>query len=59
MSWKYLNKQVIDRGRMYEIIRSPVITEKSTLGSETGNTRRDRGFVRSQSQIGQHLASKG
>ena len=34
MSWKYLNKQAIDRGRMYEIIRSPVITEKSTLGSE-------------------------
>ena len=34
MSWKYLNKQTIDRGRMYEIIRSPVITEKSTLGSE-------------------------
>ena len=34
MSWKYLNKLTIDRGRMYEIIRSPVITEKSTLGSE-------------------------
>ena len=34
MSWKYLNKQTIDRGRMYEIIRTPVITEKSTLGSE-------------------------
>lgn len=34
MSWKYLNKKSIDRGRMYEIIRSPVITEKSTLGSE-------------------------
>jgi|TARA_A100001037_G_scaffold167890_1_gene150881 large subunit ribosomal protein L23 len=34
MSWKYLNKKVLDRNRMYEIIRSPVITEKSTLGSE-------------------------
>ena len=34
MSWKYLNKPTIDRARMYEIIRSPVITEKSTLGSE-------------------------
>ena len=34
MSWKYLNKHKIDRGRMYEIIDSPVITEKSTLGSE-------------------------
>jgi large subunit ribosomal protein L23 len=34
MSWKYLNKKSVDRGRMYEIILSPVITEKSTLGSE-------------------------
>lgn len=34
MSWKYLNKKSINLGRMYEIIRSPVITEKSTLGSE-------------------------
>ena len=34
MSWKYLNKKVLDRNRMYEIIRSPVIPEKSTLGSE-------------------------
>ena len=34
MSWKFLNKKSIDRGRMYEIIRSPVITEKSTLDSE-------------------------
>ena len=34
MSWKYLNKKSIDLGRMYKIIRSPVITEKSTLGSE-------------------------
>ena len=34
MSWKYFNKQSIDKNRIYEIIRSPVITEKSTLGSE-------------------------
>ena len=34
MSWKYFNKKTLDRDRMYEIIRSPVITEKSTLGSE-------------------------
>ena len=34
MSWKYFNKKTVDRSRMYEIIRSPVITEKSTLGSE-------------------------
>ena len=34
MSWKYLNKKSVNRSRMYEIIRSPVITEKSTLGSE-------------------------
>ena len=34
MSWKYLNKKSVDRERMYEIIRAPVITEKSTLGSE-------------------------
>jgi large subunit ribosomal protein L23 len=34
MSWKYFNKKTVNRGRMYEIIRSPVITEKSTLGSE-------------------------
>ena len=34
MSWKYLNKKAVDRSRMYEIIRAPVITEKSTLGSE-------------------------
>ena len=34
MSWKYFTKSNPDRSRMYEIIRSPVITEKSTLGSE-------------------------
>lgn len=34
MSWKYLNKSKAGRERMYEILRSPVITEKATLGSE-------------------------
>jgi large subunit ribosomal protein L23 len=34
MSWKYLNKSKTGRERMYEILRSPVITEKATLGSE-------------------------
>ena len=34
MSWKYLDKNRVNRGRMYEIIRAPIITEKSTLGSE-------------------------
>ena len=34
MSWKYLNKSKLGRERMYEVLRSPVITEKATLGSE-------------------------
>ncbi len=34
MSWKYHTKTSIDQARMYELIRSPMITEKSTLGSE-------------------------
>ncbi|MBL4720755.1 MAG: 50S ribosomal protein L23 [Alphaproteobacteria bacterium] len=34
MSWKYFNKKNVDRERMYDLLRSPVITEKSTLGSE-------------------------
>ena len=34
MSWKYLNRSKPGRERMYEILRSPVITEKATLGSE-------------------------
>ena len=34
MSWKYLNKTKLGRERMYEVLRSPVITEKATLGSE-------------------------
>lgn len=34
MSWKYLNKSKPSRERMYEILRSPVITEKATLASE-------------------------
>jgi len=34
MSWKYLNKSSLGKERMYQIIKSPVITEKSTLGGE-------------------------
>lgn len=34
MSWKYFTKDKPGRERMYEILRSPVITEKATLGSE-------------------------
>ncbi len=34
MSWKYLNKSPLGKERMYQIIKSPVITEKSTLGGE-------------------------
>ena len=32
MSWKYLNKSKISKEEMYDIIRAPVVTEKSTLG---------------------------
>lgn len=34
MSWKYLNKGKVSKERQYELLRSPVITEKATLGSE-------------------------
>ena len=34
MSWKYLNKKPLGKERMYQVINSPVITEKSTLGGE-------------------------
>ena len=34
MSWKYLNKKSLGKERMYQVIKSPVITEKSTLGGE-------------------------
>lgn len=34
MSWKYLNRTSPSRERMYELLRSPVITEKATLASE-------------------------
>ena len=34
MSWKYLNKKVLSDERKYTVIKSPVITEKSTLGGE-------------------------
>jgi len=34
MSWKYLNKTTVSKERMYQVIVAPVVTEKSTLGSE-------------------------
>ncbi|MGE4220434.1 MAG: 50S ribosomal protein L23 [Alphaproteobacteria bacterium] len=34
MSWKYFKKTTISSERMYELIRSPVITEKATLGAQ-------------------------
>ena len=34
MSWKYLRKGSVNKERQYELLRSPVITEKATLGSE-------------------------
>ena len=34
MSWKYYRKTTVDKERQYELVRSPVITEKATLGSE-------------------------
>jgi len=36
MSWKYLNKSKLSKEQMYDIIRTPVVTEKSTMGSEHG-----------------------
>ncbi len=34
MSWKYFRRKNTGRERMYEILSSPVITEKATLASE-------------------------
>ena len=34
MSWKYLNRAKPTKERMYDIIRAPVVTEKSSSGSE-------------------------
>ena len=34
MSWKHFTKKKPGRERMYEILRSPVITEKATMASE-------------------------
>lgn len=34
MSWKYYRKVSVGKERQYELLRSPVITEKATLGSE-------------------------
>jgi large subunit ribosomal protein L23 len=34
MTWKYFRKTAVSKERQYELLRSPVITEKATLGSE-------------------------
>lgn len=34
MSMKYLNKAPVSKERMYDVLLSPVITEKATLGGE-------------------------
>ena len=34
MSWKYLNRTKPSKERMYQIVRAPVVTEKSTLAGE-------------------------
>ena len=34
MTWKYFRKIMVSKERQYELLRSPVITEKATLGSE-------------------------
>ncbi len=37
MSWKYFQRdKSVTKQRQYELIRSPVITEKATLGTEFG-----------------------
>lgn len=34
MSWKFLNKSKPSKERMYQVLLSPVITEKATLAGE-------------------------
>ena len=34
MTWKYFRKATVSKERQYDLLRSPVITEKATLGSE-------------------------
>ena len=37
MSWKYFKRdKMVTKQRQYELIRSPIITEKATLGAEFG-----------------------
>ncbi len=36
MSWKYFDKSPLSKEQMYDIIRAPVVTEKSTMGSQFG-----------------------
>ena len=34
MTWKYKQAAKLSKERMYDLVRSPVVTEKSTRGSE-------------------------
>lgn len=34
MSWKHRQSVTVSKERMYDLVRSPVVTEKSTRGSE-------------------------
>ena len=34
MTWKYKQAVKVSKERMYDLVRSPVVTEKSTRGSE-------------------------
>ncbi|MEQ8370088.1 MAG: 50S ribosomal protein L23 [Alphaproteobacteria bacterium] len=36
MSWRYFNQAKVSTERMHQVLRRPVVTEKSTLGSEHG-----------------------
>ena len=36
MSWKYFDKSTLSKEEMYDIIRTPIVTEKSTMGSQFG-----------------------
>jgi len=36
MSWRYFNRAKFSDARLHQVLRRPVVTEKSTLGSEHG-----------------------
>ena len=40
MTWKhYIGEKRVTKERQYELIRTPVITEKATLGGEHGQSQ--------------------